>query len=85
MIKISLTKKGYKAYANALEMESIRDIFSVLSKKKQKQLYSLLEELRSSALKSLFLDENAAILRLKLAQSNTKTNERVIHRKLENS
>lgn len=85
MIKISLTKKGYKAYENSLEMESIRNIFSVLSKTKQKQLYTLLEELRSSALKSLSFDETAAILRLKLAQSNTKATERVVRRKLKNT
>lgn len=56
IIRISLTPKGQEAYRHAIKLDSVRDIFGALSKKKRQQLWSLLEELRFNALEHLRLN-----------------------------
>jgi DNA-binding MarR family transcriptional regulator len=51
--RISLTEKGYKAYAHAIEFNSIAFISQVLSKENRNQLWSLLKILRNQAFGNL--------------------------------
>ncbi len=50
LVRITLTEKGKKAYAQSLRRESIQEIMSTLSKEERQQLSSCLEKLRDKAL-----------------------------------
>jgi DNA-binding MarR family transcriptional regulator len=56
LIRLSLTPKGLTAYQNAVEFVPLKNIFHSLTPKKQQQLWSLLETLRSGAFGELHLD-----------------------------
>jgi len=50
LVRITLTEKGKKAYAQSLGRESIHEIMSALSKEDRQQLSSCLEKLRDKTL-----------------------------------
>lgn len=58
-IKIQLTKKGYEAYKHSVEFQAFYGIIDVLTVKKRKQLWSLLQTIRLKAFKDLKLDIDA--------------------------
>ena len=53
MIRVELTKKGYKTYSKAIGGQSITDMFSVLSEKEQQQFKSYLSKTMAKALELL--------------------------------
>jgi DNA-binding MarR family transcriptional regulator len=58
-ITIKLTKKGYEAYKHSIEFRAFYNIIDVLPVKKRKQLWSLLQTIRSKVFKNLQLDIDA--------------------------
>lgn len=56
IIRIKLTKKGYKVYLHVIQYTSAADTLGCLSKKEQQQLCSLLESVKEKALEHLKLD-----------------------------
>ena len=50
-VNVVFTKKGHQAYANMAKMESIQEVFSLLSESERVTLQLLLKSLRDAALK----------------------------------
>ena len=63
-VKVTLTKKGEKAYLQSLERESLLKVLSILSKKEIEQLRGLLEKLQDEALKELDQDKKWQEIRI---------------------
>jgi len=73
-IRVSLTKKGLKAYEKFTQAESIDKIFSTLSEGKQRQLHSCLELLLDNGFKDLAMDREKILLPSQLAEKSTSAN-----------
>jgi DNA-binding MarR family transcriptional regulator len=58
IIRLSLTRTGEEILHNASQANTAYNLFNKLSVKKKKQLWVLLEKLRSQALAKLNMDEN---------------------------
>jgi DNA-binding MarR family transcriptional regulator len=59
IIKLSLTKRGYKAYQHSIEFRSFYPIVGALSERKRNQLWSLLQIIRLKVFKELHINANA--------------------------
>jgi DNA-binding MarR family transcriptional regulator len=56
MVRIALTKKGYKAYRDSTRRDSIHRIMSLIPEKERRQLKSRLLKIRDITLKELRID-----------------------------
>jgi len=59
IIRLSLTKKGHKAYKHSIEFQSFLPIIAVMPDKKSQQLWDLLQIIRLEVFKDLHIDVNA--------------------------
>jgi DNA-binding MarR family transcriptional regulator len=59
IIRLSLTKKGLKAYNHSIEFQSFIPIIAVMPDKKRRQLWDLLQIIRLEVFKDLHIDVNA--------------------------
>jgi len=58
IIRLSLTARGEQAFRRAADANLANNLFKKLSSVKRKQLWIIMEKLRSSALKTLNMDED---------------------------
>jgi DNA-binding MarR family transcriptional regulator len=58
IIRLSLTKKGVKAYQHAIEFETFSSLINILSERRRAQLFANLQLIREEVFKRLHLDAN---------------------------
>jgi DNA-binding MarR family transcriptional regulator len=58
-VRAELTEEGQKKYGDSHNIESIRDMMSVLSPEEKKQLWELLSRIRTQALSQLGVDDKS--------------------------
>jgi DNA-binding MarR family transcriptional regulator len=73
-IKVSLTKKGLKAYEKSTERETVNELMSFLSEEEQRQLECCLELLLDNTLKKLRGDHDKVMLPSQIAAESSSAN-----------